>query len=512
MRKDYVIGIDVGTTGCKVLLIDNEGNIVARAVEGYSFQSPHASWAEQDPEDWWEALKKALPQVMRNVRPDAIRGIGLCGQMHGLVPLDDESRVIRPCIMWNDQRSEPQCKAIYERVGGVNKLRELTNNRMLPGYTAGKILWVRDEEPQNYERIRVILNPKDYIRFRLTGDFATEVSDASGTGLFDVKRRVWCSQLLELLDIPREWLPICHESPESTGRVTQQAAGETGLRAGMDVVGGGGDAVIQTTGTGVLEPGILGTTIGTAGNVTMALDGFYRNPEGKLQIFCNNMPGRWHAMGVTLSAGGSFRWLKDLLEETGRERLGGSEENVYEILTKEAEQARPGSENLIFLPYLTGERCPHADPNARGAFIGLSLLHKRSHVIRSVLEGVIFSLWDVTQVMREMGVSITQVRTSGGGALSPVWRQIHADIFNQTVYTVSGSGEGGAYGAALIAGVGIGVWASVEEALSVLKIETETHPITENVPLYETLYQIYRKLYERLKPTFDEISSVAHPS
>jgi len=459
MTKEHVIGIDVGTTGCKVLLIDNGGEIVARAVEGYSFHSPHASWAEQDPEDWWQALRKALPQVIGDIRPNSIRGIGLCGQMHGLVPLDK----------------------------GGN----------------------RDEEPQNYDRIRVILNPKDYLRFRLTGDLATEVSDASGTGLFDVKRRVWCSELLELLNIPTEWLPTCHESPEVTGRVTQRAARETGLRAGVEVVGGGGDAVIQTTGTGVLEPGILGTTIGTAGNVTMALDRFSINPEGKLQVFCNNMPGRWHAMGVTLSAGGSLRWLKDLLEETGRERLGGSEENVYEILTKEAEQARPGSEDLIFLPYLTGERCPHSDPHARGAFIGITLLHRRSHMIRSVLEGVMFSLWDVTQVMREMGVSITQVRTSGGGALSPLWRQIHADIFNQTVYTVSGSGEGGAYGAAFVAGAGVGVWSSLEEALSVLKIETETHPIRENILLYERLYQVYRDLYERLKPTFDEISSVA---
>jgi xylulokinase len=509
MSREYLIGIDVGTTGCKVLLIDNEGNIVGRAVEAYSFYSPHASWAEQDPEDWWQALKKALPQVLRNIHPEAIRGIGLCGQMHGLVPLDKGGNVIRPCIMWNDQRAEPQCKAIYERVGGADRLRELTNNRMLPGYTAGKIVWVRDEEPQNYERIRVVLNPKDYIRFRLTQDFATEVSDASGTGLFDVKRRVWCSQLLELLDIPKQWLPTCHESPEITGRVTQQAAGETGLRVGIDVVGGGGDAVIQTTGTGVLEPGILGTTIGTAGNVTMALDRFYDNPEGRLQVFCNTMPERWHAMGVTLSAGGSLRWLKDILGRNRREGLGVPEEKVYEILTKEAKQARPGSENLIFLPYLTGERCPHSDPNARGAFIGLTLLHKRLHIIRSVLEGVIFSLWDVTQVMREMGVSITQVRTSGGGALSPLWRQIHADIFNQRVYTVSGSGEGGAYGAALIAGAGVGVWASVEEALSVLKIETETHPIPDNVALYERLYNIYGKLYETLKATFNEISSIA---
>jgi len=508
MVTGHLIGIDVGTSGCKVLLIDNRGNIVARAVEGYSFSSPHASWAEQDPEEWWKALKRALPQVLRTIPSDSIRGIGLCGQMHGLVALDKERNVIRPCIMWNDQRSEPECKGVYERVGGVNRLIELTNNRMLPGYTGGKILWVRDEEPQHYERIRVVLNPKDYIRFRLTGDLATEVSDASGTGLFDVKRRAWCDDLLRLLDIPKEWLPRCHESPEITGRVTQGAAEETGLEPGINVVGGGGDAVIQTTGTGVLEPGIMGTTIGTAGNVTMALDRCYKNPEGKLQIFCNNVPGRWHAMGVTLSAGGSLKWIKDVLGGTEGEGLSDSGEDSYEFLTREAEQARPGSEGLIFLPYLTGERCPYSDPNARGTFIGLTNRHKRSHLIRSVLEGVILSLWDVTQVMREMGVSITQVRTSGGGALSPLWRQIHADVFNQTVSTVSGSGEGGAYGAALVAGAAVGVWSSVEEALSVLEIETETHPVAENVPRYERLYDIYRKLYGRLKPAFDELSSL----
>ncbi|NIM99676.1 MAG: xylulokinase [candidate division Zixibacteria bacterium] len=508
MPNEYVIGIDVGTSGCKVLLIDNQGKIIARAVERYSFFSPHAAWAEQNPEDWWQALRKALPQVLNNIPPQSIRGIGLCGQMHGLVALDKNYSVIRPCIMWNDQRSGPQCEAVYECVGGEDILIELINNRMLPGYTAGKILWIRDEEPQNYERIRVILNPKDYIRFRLTGDFATEVSDASGTGLFDVRKRSWCSRLLELLEIPTDWVPRCYESPEITGKVTQAAAEETGLQAGIDVVGGGGDAVIQTTGTGVLEPGILGTTIGTAGNVTMALDQCHKNPNGKLQIFCNNVPGRWHAMGVTLSAGGSLRWLGDVLRVTERELLNDSNKNTYDILTREAEQARPGAENLIFLPYMMGERCPHADPKARGVFMGLTLLHKRSHVIRSVLEGVILSLWDVTQVMKEMGVSIRQVRTSGGGALSPLWRQIHADIFNQTVYTVSGSGEGGAYGAALVAGAGVGIWSSVGKALSVLKIETETHPIVENTKLYENLYRIYRNLYGRLKSTYNEISSL----
>jgi xylulokinase len=379
---------------------------------------------------------------------------------------------------------------------------------MLPGYTGGKILWIRENESRLYEKIRRILNPKDYIRFRLTGEFATEVSDASGTGLFNVWERDWSYRLLEILDIPKEWLPRCHESSEISGKVTQRVAKELGLPEGLPVAGGGGDAVVQTTGTGIVEPGILGTTIGTAGNVTMALDRCHKNAGGKLQVFCNNMPNKWHTMGVTLAAGGSLRWFRDALGESEKEISRRRGKDVYDILSREASQVEPGCEGLLFLPYLIGERCPHADPHARGAFIGLTLRHKKSHLIRSILEGVIFSLRDVTEVIRETGVPITQIRTSGGGALSKLWRQIHADVFNSEVLTMSGSGEGGAYGAALVAGTGVGIWPVVEEAVKSLKVETKTSPIPKNVEIYNRLFKVYQDLYSTLKGTFDEISGV----
>lgn len=428
--------------------------------------------------------------------------------MHGLVALDKDSKILRPSILWNDQRTEKQCREIHDRVGGVENLLQLTNNRMLPGYTGGKILWVRENEPRVYEKIRRILNPKDYIRFRLTGECATEVSDASGTGLFNVWERDWSYRLLEILDIPREWLPCCYESSEISGKVRKEVAKELGLRAGLPVVGGGGDAVVQTTGTGIVEPGILGTTIGTAGNVTMALDRCYKNPEGKLQVFCNNMPNKWHTMGVTLAAGGSLRWFRDALGESEEEISKRTGKDVYNILNEEASKVAPGSEGLLFLPYLIGERCPYTDPHARGAFIGLTLRHAKYHLIRSILEGVIFSLRDVTEVIREMGVPIDQIRTSGGGALSKLWRQIHADVFNSEVLTMSGSGEGGAYGAALVAGVGVGIWPSVEEAVKALKVETKTSPIPKNVEIYDGLFKIYQGLYRSLKSTFGQISEI----
>ena len=342
----------------------------------------------------------------------------------------------------------------------------------------------------------------------MTGEFATEVSDASGTGLFNVWERDWSYRLLELLDIPKEWLPRCYESSEISGKMTPKIANELGLPVDLPVAGGGGDAVVQTTGTGIVEPGILGTTIGTAGNVSMALDRCPKNPGGKLQVFCNNMPNKWHAMGVTLAAGGSLRWFRDALGESEREISERTGKDVYELLSRRASKVKPGSEGLFFLPYLIGERCPHADPHARGAFIGLTLQHSKNHLIRSVLEGVIFSLRDVTEVIGEMGVPINQIRASGGGALSKLWRQIHADAFNSEVFTVSGSGEGGAYGAALVAGVGIGIWPTVEEAVKVLRVETKTVPIPRNVEIYEKRFNVYRGLYGSLKETFDRISEV----
>lgn len=509
MPRQLVMGIDVGTSGCKTLLIDETGNVIRRELEENPLSTPQPGWSEQNPEDWWKAVKLTIQRLLKDFDGVSdIKAIGLSGQMHGLVALDEAGSVLRPCILWNDQRTGKQCQEIHEKAGGVEGLLKLTNNRMLPGYTGGKILWVRENEPQVYEKIRRILNPKDYIRFRLTGEYATEVSDASGTGLFNVRERDWSYRLLELLDIPRDWLPQCYESPEISGKVTQSVASGLGLPAGLPVAGGGGDAVVQTTGTGLVEPGILGTTIGTAGIAAMALDRCYDNPEGKLQVFCNNMPDTWHTMGVTLAAGGSLRWFRDVLGGAEKEVSRWTGEEVYEILGREAAKSEPGSEGLLFLPYLIGERCPHADPQAKGAFVGLTLRHNRCHVLRSVFEGVIFSLRDVTELIKEMGITITQIRTSGGGALSNLWRQIHADVFNSEVVTVSGSGEGGAYGAALVAGAGVGMWSSVEEAAQVVKIETRNPAVPKHTEAYDRLFPVYQGLYSALKESFDHISAI----
>jgi xylulokinase len=509
MAQQFVIGIDIGTSGCKSMLIDDRGRVIARALEEYSLSNPHPGWSEQNPEDWWQACRITIRQLLKDFdAPGSIRAIGLSGQMHGMVALDKDGRVLRPCILWNDQRTGRQCQEIHDRVGGVEGLLSLTNNRMLPGYTGGKILWVRENEPHLYEKTRMILSPKDYIRFRLTGEYATEVSDASGTGLFNVRERKWSYRLLDILDIPKDCLPLCYESPEVSGKVMASVAVEVGLPAGLSVAGGGGDAVVQTTGTGLVEPGILGTTIGTAGIVAMALDKCYDNPGGKLQVFCNNMPDKWHAMGVTLAAGGSLRWFRDAFGGSEKEISKWTGEDVYDILGREASKAEPGSEGLLFLPYLIGERCPHADPHARGAFVGLTLRHSRCHMLRSIFEGVIFSLRDVAELMRDIGIPLTQIRTSGGGAQSNLWRQIHADVFNSEVLTMSGSGEGGAYGAALVAGAGVGIWPTVEEAVKVLGVETRNAPNTENIEVYGRLFQVYRGLYGALKNSFDRLSGI----
>jgi len=512
MANQCVMGIDIGTSGCKTLIIDDRGRVLARATEEYPLSTPHPGWSEQNPEHWWQAVRTTVQRVTHEFEDTgAIKGIGLSGQMHGLVALDSSGHVLRPCILWNDQRTGRQCQEIHQAVGGIAELLKLTNNQMLPGYTGGKILWVRQNEPDIYAKIRFCLNPKDYIRFMLTGEYATEVSDASGTGLFDVRRRTWCRPLLERLDIPGEWLPRCYESPEISGRLRSRVASDLGLPSDVPVAGGGGDAVVQTTGTGLVQEGILGTTIGTAGIVAMALNRFYDNPEGRLQVFCNNMPGKWHAMGVTLAAGGSLRWVRDMLAGAEREVARWTGEDVYDVIAREASKALPGSEGLLFLPYLIGERCPYPDPNARGGFIGLTLRHNRSSFMRSVLEGVIFSLMDVSRLIEGMGLQITQIRTSGGGALSSLWRQIHADVFNREVITVSGSAEGGAYGAALVAGAGTGVWSSVEEAVQVVRGESITVPIPGNIGIYDQMFDIYRQLYARLRDTFDQIARIYVP-
>lgn len=510
MEGEYIIGIDIGTSGCKSILIDGKGEVIGSTLEGYQLLIPQPGWAEQHPADWWKSVQTCVQQLLQEtgISGDDIKAVGLSGQMHGLVALDKDCQVLRPAILWNDQRTMPQCQRIHEIVGGIPRLLELTNNQMLPGYTGGKIMWVREHEPELYEKTRLFLNPKDYVRYLLTGELATDVSDASGTGLFDVRQRRWCDEILTLLDIPRDILPYYFESSEITGQITKRASEATGLPVGLPVVGGGGDAVIQTTGVGLVKPGILGTIIGTGGIVAMGLDRFHPNIDGRLQIFCNNSPDTWHVMGVTLAAGGSYRWFRDALCEVEKKKAKQTGQDVYQVLEEVASIAPAGCRGLIFLPYLIGERCPYTDPAARGGFIGLGLYHGRPEITRAILEGVVFSLKDVFELISTMELSVTEIRTSGGGSLSPLWRQIEADVFQCPVTTVSGSREGGAYGAALVAGVGVGIWPDVEEAVKVLKIKTETFPEGKNKGIYENLYGIYRDLYKALKPSFDAIASI----
>ncbi len=510
--RQYLIGIDIGTSGCKSILTDERGHIEAEAFYGYDLSIPQTGWCEQDPEDWWMAVKVTLKKILEGFKQVRdIVGIGLSGQMHGLVLLDKNSAVLRPCIIWADQRTEKQCREIYDRVGGPDELLKLTNNKMLTGYTGGKLLWVRENEPAIYEKIKMVLNPKDYIRFMMTGEYATEVSDASGTGFLNVKKREWSYELLNKLNIPIELLPACYESTEVSGNLSKSISDEFGLPAGLPVVGGGGDAIIQSVGSGLVRSGILSATIGTGGQICALLDRYYDNADGKLQLFCNVIPGKWHAMGVMLTAGGAMKWLKDLLLDKGFLFGGDASEtlpkgNIYELLDEEASSVEPGSKGLIFLPYLNGERCPYNDPEARGSFVGLNLQHRRPHLVRSVLEGVVFGLRDISQIIKGFGYTPEQVFLSGGGANSNLWRQITADILNTEVLTMKAAAYGGAFGAALIAGTGVGVWSTVEEAAKVLEVGTRNSPIQKNAEKYNQLFPIYHDLYGALSKEFRKLA------
>ncbi|MBC7251676.1 MAG: xylulokinase [Anaerolineae bacterium] len=506
----YFLGIDVGTTGSKSLLITEKGQVTASATVEYPMYTPQPQWAEQNPQDWWQATVESIRKVLTTsqVPPDQVMGVGLTGQMHGLVLLNKEGAVLRPCIMWNDQRTGPQCAWITERVG-PQRVLQLTGNPVLPGFTAPKIIWVREHEPEIYEQVAKVLLPKDYIRYRLTGEFATEVSDASGTSLFDVGRRRWSQDMLEALDIPAEWLPECYESPVVSGYVSQAVAEVTGLKAGTPVVGGGGDQAAQAVGSGIIETGLISVTIGTSGVVFASTDEFVIEPEGRLHAFCHAVPGKWHLMGVMLSAGGSFRWFRDTLGQTEKEMASLLGQDPYELLTAEAASAPAGCEGLLFLPYLTGERTPYPDPNARGVFMGLTLRHDKRHLVRAVLEGVAYGLRDSLELMKNLGTEIHQVRASGGGARSELWRQILADVFDSELVVINVT-EGAAYGAALLAGVGAGVYKDVAEACrQTIEVVQRTEPVPENTALYRELYPVYRTLYSALKPSFDQVSHIA---
>ncbi len=502
MTKRLLAGVDVGTSGVKCIIADEDGQVLASSTQEYPLSTPRPGWAEQNPADWWEGTAKGLREIVAKVDRDALVGLSMSGQMHGLVALDAAGSVIRPAMLWCDQRTQAQCDWITEKAGGLDGLRTMTNNRMLTGYTGGKILWLRDEEPENFARMKLFVCPKDYIRFRLTGELGTDVSEASGTGFFDTKNRRWSKKLITLAGLDEAIFPEAHESVELAGRITAAAAEATGLPEGLSVYFGGGDAVIQTTGAGLIQPGVLGVVIGTSGNVSMGLDRYCDNPNSDLQMFCNNEPGRWHAFGCPLTSGGAYRWYRDELCQHAVAASKAFGENVYNLMGLEAEQSVPGSHGVIFTPYLSGERCPYPDPNARGAFYGLTLGTTRSDITRSVMEGVTFSLKQVVDMMKSF-TPCEKVYTSGGGSASALWRQMQADVFDLPVYTMSAAGEGGAYGAIMVAGVGAGVWKNLSEAVSIVRVETETLPIRENQKAYQDAFEIYAKLYPALKPVYD---------
>jgi len=500
----FFLGIDIGTSATKAIVIDGDGRVVGSGTVEYPLYTPRPNWAEQDPEDWWKGTVGSTRRAIESagISGDDISGIGFSGQMHGAVLLDSADRVLRPAILWCDQRTAQECDEITETVG-ARRLLELTYNKALAGFTAPKILWVRKNEPEIYEKVRKVLLPKDYIRFRMTGEYATEVSDASGTLLFDVKNRTWSNEMLDELEIPREFMPDCYESPVVSGQVSTEAASELGIKPGIPVVGGGGDNAAGAVGNGIVHSGLTWVTVGTSGVVFAHMDEVDLDEEGRLHTFCHAVPGKWHVMGVTLAAGGSLQWFRNNLCESERSVAGLMGKDAYELITAEAATVEILSEGLFFLPYLSGERTPYPDPNARGVFFGLSLRHTKAHMARAILEGVAYSLSDCLDLVRTLVPDVSEIRASGGGARSDLWRQILADVF-KTRMTTTNATEGPAFGAALLAAVGVGHFSSVEEACDhCVRIESSLDPVESNAARYEKGKALYRSLYPALKDAFD---------
>ncbi|MCX6017390.1 MAG: xylulokinase [Chloroflexi bacterium] len=493
----YFLGLDISTTATKALLIDDRGAVVAVGSYEYAYETPRPLWSEQHPALWWDGVAHSVRTVLRQTGVDAgeIAAVGLTGQMHGLVLLDAHGGVLRPAILWNDQRTQAQCDEIHRCVGRERFIR-ITGNVALPGFTAPKILWVREHEPDVYARVAHVLLPKDYVRLRLTGEYAMDVADGAGTVLMDLRRRDWSDDVLRALDVPRAWLPQLFEGPQVTGCITAEAAAMTGLRAGTPVMAGGGDQAAQAVGVGAVEEGIVALTLGTSGVVFAAADAPFIDPAGRLHAFCHAAPGKWHLMGVMLSAAGSLRWHRDTFAPGV----------PYDDLLVPAAAVAPGSDGLLFLPYLTGERTPHPDPLARGAFVGLTVRHGMAHCTRAVLEGVAYGLRDSFELMKTAGLGpIRQVRVSGGGAKSALWRQILADVFGCELATVNTT-EGAAFGAALLAAVGAGRYASVEDACAAcVRVTGRTAPgdaqaaYARTYPLYQDLYPALAEVFARME-------------
>ncbi len=495
MKEEVLLlGLDISTTSAKALLIDTTGNVVSSVSTPLTLSTPFPLWSEQHPEDWWNGIITSVQQALSDAGAtgSAVASIGLTGQMHGLVLLDENGHVLRPAILWNDQRTASQCDQIRELIGKKDLL-QTSGNDAVTGLTAPKILWVRENEPEAYAKVRQILLPKDYIRFRLTGDYSTDKAGAAGTLLFDLKQRSWSDDILMKLQIPNEWLPPTHEGPEVTGRISSEAAQKTGLTKGTPVVAGGSDQSAQAIGMGAIRPGIIALTLGTSGVVFASTNKPVIEPNGLLHAFCHAIPERWHLMGVMLSAAGSLQWYHDAVFP----------EMEFSNLLTEAEKIPAGSEGLIFLPYLSGERTPHPDPLARGAFIGLTIRHTRAHMTRAVLEGVSFGLRDGFELLKSTGIGeVKQVRVSGGGAKSSLWRNILSSVLNLEFVTVNTT-EGAAYGAALLAGVGIDIWPNVDDAVNAtIVLGDSSKPETKMVAEYEYYYQVYKQMYPTLKDLF----------
>ncbi len=491
----YLLGLDIGTSGVKALLVSPEGKIISSKTESYPLATLHSGWAEQSPYDWWEATVKVIRKTISNIPIDSreIKGISLSGQMHSSVFLNKKMDVIRPAILWSDTRTSEQCKEIYTKAGGLDQLIHYVSNPALEGFTAPKILWLKENEPENYEKVKYILLPKDYIRYRLTNELFTDVSDAAGTLLFDVIKKRWSTGLLKKLEIDPGLLPPVLNSFDPAGKITKNVAEQTGLKFKTPVVAGGADNACGAVGSGITEEGRVMVSIGSSGVVLAQTNNPQADQEGRIHLFNHACPNSWYMMGVMLSAGMSYEWLEKKLFN---HRLS------YAKLDQLAEEIEPGSEGLIFLPYLYGERTPHNDANARGVYFGISGKHDQRHFARSVLEGVAFALRDSLELIKDKGVKIKEIRAIGGGAKSRIWQQILADILGEEINLLNIE-EGPAFGAALIAGVGVGTYSSFAEAVNrIIKVEKTIVPRIKNTGRYEYYYQLYKKLYYSLKDDF----------
>lgn len=499
----YLVGIDIGTSGTKTILMDEAGKIVAQATEEYPLYTPHPGWSEQNPEDWWNATCATCKRVLAvsKVDPREIKGIGYSGQMHGSVFLDANGKVVRPCILWNDSRTYRECEEITQQATPA-RLHEWVSNPAMTGFTAPKALWLKKNEPENFARVRHLMLPKDYIRYRMTGEIATDVSDAAGTVLFNIRERRWATELLDVLGIPQDWMPPAKASYEITGIVTQAASHECGLAPGTSVVGGGADNPCGAVGSGIVVEGRVMISLGTSGVIFSPTSTPKVDSQERLHSFIASPPDQWYLMGVVLSAGMCLRWYRDKFAAAERHEAERQGSDVYDLLMAQAAAIPQGAEGLFFLPYIMGERTPINDPHARGAYIGLSFRHEPAHMIRAIVEGISFALRDNMEVIRSMGVPVNEVRLIGGGARSPFWRQMMADIMGCEIVTLAG-GEGPAQGAAILAGKGVGIYDDLVKACDqLLPVDQRIEPIYANRRRYTEIYGLWQALYPALKPHF----------